>query len=202
MVGVNLVVSVVGTGLAGLVGCLVLGFGGGPWAWPVIVALALMVCVAVAATRVSLPGRSDPDGGGRLARAWRSVGTGWDELTARPQVGVLVLGLELLRFAITAWRLQLTFAWIGVDEPYGLFLVVGPVGALVTFIGITPAGLGLREVAIAATVASLGSTFDAGLAGSATDRAVNLAVVAIIAIGGFVMTTSRIRRASAATPVT
>ena len=196
-VGLNLVISVVGTGIAGLVGCLALGVQGDGWAWPLIVGLAAMVAVAVAASRVQLPFANPADeGGGRVARAWRSIGEGWSELIAQPGVGLTVLVLELTRFAATAWRLQLTFAWLGVDEPYALFLVVGPIGALVTFIGITPAGLGLREFAIAGTVAALGSTFDEGLAGSATDRAVNVAVVALVAAAGFIFTSRRIRRAT------
>lgn len=193
--GANLLITILASGVTGLVGAVWLGLLEDRWSLPLLGGLAALVAIGVSAAFVSLPSFASSN---RIARAWRSFARGWEEIRADRAAATTVLGLELLRSAITAWRLQLAFGWLGFDEPLAFFLVVGPTAALVTFIGFTPAGLGLREVAIGATAVALGRPFDDGLVGSSTDRAVSLVVVSALGLAGFLYTSAALRRHSEA----
>ncbi|MCP3855434.1 MAG: hypothetical protein GY698_11975 [Actinomycetia bacterium] len=197
--GANFVITVLATGVAGLTGCLLLGLSEGTWSLLLTGGLVGLVVVSTTASLLPLPRWGAES---RVGRAWAGIGKGWDSVRTDRTAAATVLGIELTRYALTAWRLQITFGWLDYDEPYGFFLVIGPVAALATFIGLTPAGLGLRELTIAASAVMLGRTFDAGLLGSTTDRAINLAVVTVFGLIGLLYTSHRLQGAGVADPET
>ena len=107
-----------------------------------------------------------------------------------------MLGLEVVRYLLLAWRLQIAFSWLDATEPYWFFLVVGPIGALATFVAFTPAGVGIRELAIGAAAFALDRNFQEGLLGSTADRAISLLVVLVVGIPGVIVSGRRLRQAS------
>ena len=187
----NFAITVFATGVVGAAGVVGLAEGTARDAWWLTAGFVGLAALAVVPMVFRLPVGG---GDGRLGRAWRRFAEGWDSAREAPSAALLVLVLELARYVLLAWRLQLAFSWLGVEEPFLLFLVVGPVGALATFVAVTPAGLGVREAAIAAVTATLGVGFDAGLLGSTADRAVSLAVVLLIGLPGAWVTVRRVRR--------
>lgn len=189
--GANLLITILASGVTGVIGTVWLGIAEDRWSLALLAGLVGLIVVGVSASFVTLPSFA---GSNRITRAWRSFAEGWEEVRADRGAAVTVLGLELLRSAITAWRLQIAFGWLGFEEPLAFFLVVGPTAALVTFVGFTPAGLGLRELAIGATAVALGRPFDDGLIGSSTDRAVSLVVVSLFGLAGFLYTSTALRR--------
>lgn len=195
--GANLVITVLATGLVGLVGSIALGLTEGTWSPLLLGGLAALVVIAVVAAAVPLPRWRER---GRAGRAWAGVRDGWDRIRADRRAAGIVLALELIKYPLTAWRLQLTFGWLGFEEPYWFFLVIAPVSALATFVGFTPAALGFREAAITGTAVLLGRTFDAGLLGATIDRAVLLAVTVVLGAVGFAYTGWRLRRATSGGP--
>ncbi len=192
---INFVITVFATGLIGVVGCLGLGATEGTWSVVLLAALGGLMAVALVTAVVPI---SDRERTGRLGDAWSRFGAGWRRARRHPRTSATVLGLEILRYALLAWRLQIAFGWLDVDEPYWFFLVIGPIGALATFVAFTPAGIGIRELAIATATVALDRTFDEGLLGSTADRAISLLVVLAIGIPGTIVSARRLRAASAA----
>ncbi|QGG95849.1 lysylphosphatidylglycerol synthase transmembrane domain-containing protein [Actinomarinicola tropica] len=186
--GANLVLTVMATGALGLVGTILVGATDGVWSPVLLACFAAMLLGALVGSIVPLP---ETQRSGRLARAWMAFRSGWSDLQDRPDVAAWVLGLELVKYLLAAWRLQLTFGWLGYDEPYVLFLVLAPVIGLATFVGLTPAALGVRELSMSGAAVALGRTFSDGILGATVDRAVLLAVA--IVVGGVGLATSERR---------
>lgn len=191
----NLAITVFATGLAGTIGCIALGVGEGNWSPLLLAALGGLMVVAVVAAVLPV---SDRERAGKLGRLWTRFGRGWHRARSNSRITATVLALELTRYVLLAWRLQITFGWVGTDEPIFFFLVIGPIGALATFVGFTPAGIGIREFTIAAATVALGRTFEEGLLGSAADRAIGLVVALLTGVPGAVFSARRLRRATVA----
>lgn len=191
--GANLAITVFATGLAGTFGCIALGIGEGTWSILLLAVLGGLMAVAVVAAVLPV---SDRERESKLGRLWTRFGRGWHRARSNSRITALVLGLELARHLLLAWRLQITFSWVGTDEPIFFFLIIGPIGALATFVGFTPAAIGIREFAIAAATVALGRTFEEGLLGSAADRAIGLVVVLLTGVPGAIISTRRLRRAA------
>jgi uncharacterized membrane protein YbhN (UPF0104 family) len=189
--GANLVISTLATGLTGLAGVVLLGGEVSAGFAIIIFMLGCMTISAIASAWIRLPRfRSD----GWVGKAWLSFCSGWEELQKDRPAAAAVLLLEFIRYATTAWRLQITFSWMGVEEPLAFFLIISSLSALVTVIGFTPAGLGLRELAIGSMVTAMGRSFDTGLVASSADRAISLIVVTCSGLVGLAVTAHRMKK--------
>ena len=191
---VNFVITVFATGVAGLVGCIGLGLLEGVWSVLLVSGLASLVAIACLAAVLPISAKQRS---GRIGTAWMRLGNGWQRARAQPLVAVVVLALELVRYGFAAWRLDIVFGWLGTDESFFFFLVIAPIAALATFVAITPAGLGIRELVIASAAVALGRQFDVGLLGSSADRAINMIVVLLTGLPGIVYTTRVMHRVAA-----
>lgn len=189
--GANLVLTVMATALLGAIGTVVVGVTEDNWSPILLVLFAGMIVGALATRIVPLPQTQRT---GRVARAWTDFSAGWAELRQRQRLAAGILGIEALKYVLAAFRLQLTFGWLGYHEPYIFFLVLAPVIGLASFIGLTPAAIGIREVAISGAAVALGRRFSEGILGATLDRAVLFLVTLLLGSVGLALSERRVRR--------
>ncbi|MCC6581405.1 MAG: flippase-like domain-containing protein [Phycisphaeraceae bacterium] len=90
------------------------------------------------------------------------------------------IAIRLADMLVAGLRTSVALHLVGVEVSYGQAVAAGAAGMLVSLIGLTPNGLGMREWAIAATAAALAPvSTSAGLAASLLDRAVEVVVVCL-----------------------
>ena len=200
----NLVITLASTAVCGLVGVLgVAASGDRRISWIMLAIFGALLVFAIAAATLPMPSflRPRPGHTGRFAIAWREFHRGWDELRRNPRVGVTVLVVDSLKLVLLAVRFQIAFELLGVDAPLWLFLVIGPVAALMGVIAFTPGALGLRELAVAGAAAAMGYSVPTGLLAATIDRGVMLCVTLALGGIGYAMTLPRLRKASSTTSV-
>jgi hypothetical protein len=189
--GANLVISVASSALAGLAGVTISALTGGPSSWVMFGVFAAMAVAGVLAAVIPLPHvhqlRGTPE------RLWRSFRDGWEDLRSQPVAAIEVLALDVLKLAVTAWRMQLAFSLIGFDQSYWYFLVLAPAAALAGIVAITPAALGFREGFITLAAVAMGSGAAAGLLGATVDRGIMLLAVLTLGVVAYAWTWPRLR---------
>lgn len=161
----------VATGLVGLLSlALAAALTAAPFDLRIALAFAGVVLGGVAATqiRMDLPARFD----GRIARFLRSLGTGWKKLKVHGSAMARIAAIRLLLLPLTAVRLQLAFIALGVDVPFLGVLLAAMLGTLAQISSITPAGIGIREAAVAYAASAIGCTPATALAAAVLDRLV------------------------------
>ncbi|MCD9623385.1 lysylphosphatidylglycerol synthase domain-containing protein [Rhabdothermincola salaria] len=191
----NFVITIFATGVTGLFALVCLGLTDGTWSLLLTVGLVFLIAVAGAAAVVPVSPKPRET---RLGSAWVRLGQGWERARRARAAAAVVFVLEAARYGLAAWRLDIAFGWLGVDDSYFFFLAIAPIAALATFVAITPAGLGIRELAIAAAVVALGRPFSDGILGSSAERAISLAVVLIAGIPSFIVTSRALHRSAEA----
>lgn len=192
--GANLLLTVMATGLLGLIATLLVGITDRQWSPALGLVFIGLLTGSLLMALVPLPrGRKE----GQIARAWAGFRAGWSDLQRRRGVAVAVLAIDLIKYLLTAVRLQLTFGWLGYHEPYVFFLVIAPVIGLATFVGLTPAALGVRELSVSGAAVGLGRSFGEGVLGATLDRAVLLGVTLFLGSLGLVVCERRRRRSLA-----
>lgn len=190
--GANLLLTVLSTGALGLVATLLMGTVHEAWSWALVAVFSGLIGLAVLVLLINLPSTTRD---GRFARTWRGFQEGWSEITSHTRTALVVVVIELVKYAILAARMKLALSWIAIDEPYVFFLVIAAVTGVVTFVALTPAAIGLRELSIGLTAAALGVQFDAALLGATLDRAVMLVWVFVIGGAGLIYTARRMANA-------
>lgn len=187
--GMNLVITALTSSTLGLLASLLVG---ASLDWRPLSLLAIFTFLLLGAILALLIPLPIAEGEGFVARTWEAFRSGWREIGSAPISACQVAGLETARYIIAAWRMQVTFSWIGMDGPWAFFLVLASVTGVVSFLALTPAALGLRELAIGAAATLLGSDFDQGLLGATIDRAVLLLVTGILGGVGILFTIRRL----------
>lgn len=190
--GANLVISVGSSAVIGIVGVVAVGITTGSLSWIMLAIFAAMAAGALAAMMLPLPKvkalRGTP------ARFWEGFHTGWEDLRRQPQAALAVLALDLVKYVITAWRFQLAFGLVGIEESYWFFLVLAPAAGIAGILSFTPGGLGLREGFLTLTAVAMGSTAVDGLLGATVDRGVMLVIVVALGVVAYAYTWPRLRR--------
>ncbi len=198
--GANLVLTFASSAVAGIVGLVGVAATGGtvrPWIVAAVVGLAVVSIAVIAVPVPTVPVLTGP-----ADRAWRGFRSGWNDLRRQPGVAGLVLALDLSKYLLVAWRFQISFALLGVDEPYWYFLVIAPAAGLAGLLSFTPGGLGFREAFVTAAAVGMGSGFDIGLLAATVDRGVMLAASVVLGSVGFAVTLPKLRRAGGGLPET
>jgi uncharacterized membrane protein YbhN (UPF0104 family) len=200
----NLAITLASTAVCGLVGVIGVAVSGDRRiSWIMLAIFGALLVFAIAAATLPIPRalRPRPDHTGRIAAAWREFHRGWDALRRNPRVGLTVLVVDTVKLALLAVRFQIAFELLDVEAPLWLFLVIGPVAALMGVIAFTPGALGLRELAVAGAAAAMGYSVPTGLLAATIDRGVMLCVTLVLGGIGYAMTVPRLRRASSTTSV-
>lgn len=145
-------------GITGIVGGAAIGIEGAVWLAAVVVAAG---CGAFVAAGVLFRSTAPTAGRVGLAAAIIAVEAGW--------------------LAVSALRLGLAVAALGISVEPTQALALSVAGALTVAIGFFPGGLGVREALIAALSPLIGLPFDTGILIGSLDRVVWLAFLAIAA---------------------
>jgi len=195
----NLVITIAGAGVAGTAGVLgSAAVAGTPLSIPMLLLFAAMVAAASSFALFPLPRLAGREG--RLGGIWGRFHEGFEELRHLPGTALVAVAIEALKYSVTAWRLQVTFALIGIVAPYWTFLVLAPAAGVASFISFTPAALGFRELVVTGAGVAMGLTLTGGLLGATVDRAVMLATFLVLGGTGFLVTYPRLRAAESSGP--
>jgi glycosyltransferase 2 family protein len=190
--GANLVITFASSAIAGLVGLAGVAATGGTarfWLVAAFVALGVGSCLFVLVPMPHVKWLR-----GRPARIWQGFRSGWEDLRTKPAVSAGVLGLDLAKYLFVAWRFQVAFSLLGVQEPLWYFLVIAPAAGLAGALSFTPGGIGIREAFVTAAAMGMGATFDTGLLAATVDRGVMLATSVVLGSIGYGYTLRRMRR--------
>lgn len=200
----NFVITLASTAVCGLVGVIgIAATGERRISWIMLGIFAALLTIALAAAFLPMPRVLRPRDGreGRAASAWREFHRGWEALRRDPRTGLLVLLIDSSKLVLLAVRFEIAFELLGVDAPLWLYLVLGPIAALMGMIAFTPGALGLRELAVGGAAAAMGYSVPTGLLAATIDRGVMLCVTLVLGGIGYAITLPRLRRASTATSV-
>lgn len=196
--GANLVISLGSSAIVGVVGVAAYAAGGGDFAWDVFAVFIALGLACMALLLFPLPNWSLLRG--KPAKFAASFNEGWKEIQRTPRTSLQVVVIDIMKYALTAWRFQLAFGLLGVDESFWFFLVVAPAAAIAGIIAFTPGALGFRELFVTTAAVGMGSSLDDGLLAATTDRGVMLASAIVLGIAGYAYTVPRLRRASTTQP--
>jgi uncharacterized membrane protein YbhN (UPF0104 family) len=199
-VAMNIAISLASTAVVGTVGVVWVAVADGHVSWIMALVFAGMLSLSIASAVVALPSflahRS-----GRLAGAWREFHAGWESVRRQPRVALSVLVIDVVKLVFLAMRFAIAFRLLDVHLPFGVYLVVGPVAALVSAVAFTPGSIGFREAAVVASVRAMGYSIPTGLLAATIDRAVMLVVSLVLGGIGYAVTLRRLRQVRAEAPV-
>lgn len=196
--GANLVISLGSSAVVGIVGVSALAASGGDFATTVFAVFVVLGAACIALMRFPLP--DWPLLRGKPARAAAAFNEGWHEIQRTPRTSMQVLAIDTVKYLLTAWRFQLAFGLLGVDESFWFFLVVAPAAAIAGIVAFTPGALGFRELFVTTAAVGMGATLDDGLLAATTDRGVMLASALVLGAAGYAYTAPRLRRARTTQP--
>ncbi|MFW2387524.1 MAG: lysylphosphatidylglycerol synthase transmembrane domain-containing protein [Polyangiales bacterium] len=182
--GIRTVLLVSASGLLGAIGTLGLWLSEGRPAWALLVAFVGMALASAVALLVPLP--RIPGSDKRLPRIWNDFVDGFAMARARPRVSAIVLALTLLQQLTLGLRLFVGFDAFQTTLSPWLPLLLAALVMLVSFVAITPGGLGLREAAIGYVAFATGGDFSLGLFAGSLDRAVMLVLALVLGAPSFV----------------
>jgi uncharacterized membrane protein YbhN (UPF0104 family) len=196
--GANLVISLGSSAVVGIIGVAAHSASGGDFATTMFAVFIVLGGACIALMRFPLP--DWPLLRGKPARAAASFNEGWHEIQRTPRTSLQVLTIDIVKYLLTAWRFQLAFGLLGVDESFWFFLVVAPAAAIAGIIAFTPGALGFRELFVTTAAVGMGATLDDGLLAATTDRGVMLASALVLGAAGYAYTVPRLRRARTTQP--
>jgi uncharacterized membrane protein YbhN (UPF0104 family) len=192
--GIRMVLLVSACGLLGTIGTLGLWLFEDRPAWLLLALFVIMTVVAAIALFLRLPRANAANE--RLPRIWNDFVDGFAAARLQPRVSVVVLGLTLLQQLTLGLRLFIGFdAFQAYASPW-LLMLLAPLVMLVSFIAITPGGLGIREAAIGYVAFATGYDFSLGLFAGSLDRAVLLVLTVTVGTPGFIYVWKRLRSGS------
>ncbi len=131
---------------------------------------------------------------GRMRQILLDVIDAYDTLRNRPKLGLFVVVLLLAQYLILGLRFVVSADAIGADLPLGFLLMMAPLAALMSYLALTPGGVGLREAVMGYVSLHLGYSFAEGLFIGTVDRAVLLACVALVGGATFFLLWRRLPR--------
>ncbi len=121
-----------------------------------------------------------PKGQGRLVAILRNFLTGRKQISReRRTIFIAVLFLTVI-FLLTALRLGIIYHGMGRDIHPAGFLILGALGFVVLFMGVTPGSLGIRELVLGCGAVVLGLPLEVGILAAMIDRAIIISYVFVV----------------------
>ncbi len=197
--GANLVATLGGAAVAGLIGTLGLALTSQKWSWMVAVYMA-MAMAALLLVLTPLPPMLRRSG--KVARVWRAFAEGFEHIRQSPKATTTIVAMEAVKYVATATRFQIAFSLLDTDRPFLFFLALAPAAGVAGFISFTPGAIGFREAFVTAAAVGLGSPLSTGLLAATIDRSVMFATAAVGGSASFAATYPRLRRAAAEASIT
>lgn len=124
----------------------------------------------------------EPKGQGRLSVALRLFFSGRSQISKERKIVFVTAAFLAVNFLLTALRLGIIYHSMGRDVHPGGFLVLGALGFVVLFIGLTPGSLGIKELVLGLGAVVLGIPLEVGILAAMIDRAITISYV--FAAGG------------------
>lgn len=123
-----------------------------------------------------------PNGSGRISVLLRNFLVGRNQMSADIKTNLAAALFLMLTFLITGLRIGIIYSCLGYSLGLSSYVILGVIGFVVLFIGLTPGSLGIRELFLGFGAMALGAPLEIGLFVATIDRAV--ALVYSILIGG------------------
>lgn len=126
--------------------------------------------------------------------------TGWEQLRSRRGIFGGMLLLSAITNLTIAARIWLCFGAMGRDADYIACLAFSATINFTTLLNITPGGLGLREMMVAAVASVTGFTFKDGMFASSLEHAVTIMMVIATCAASLLVIMGSKRRSNRASP--
>jgi len=193
--GIRTLITILATGAIGLIGTVAAAASGGRLSWVLLICFCLMLSLPVLAWVVRVPQLRE--GPGRLRRIAVDFLQGADMLRKQPKTGVAVFFAVLLQQISLVARFHVAAtATGGPPPPLALLLLLSAVAAFASFAALTPGALGIREAAMGGATYAVGGSFSQGILLGTVDRAVFMAVTAIVGGACFPYVWRRVQNAA------
>ncbi len=114
-----------------------------------------------------------PAGEGRLSATLRNFLSGRSQVSKERKTIFVAAAFLAVNFFLTAVRFGIIYNSMGKNMDHvGGYLVLGALGFVVLFIGLTPGSLGIRELVLGFGAVVLGIPFEVGVLAAMIDRAI------------------------------
>lgn len=121
-----------------------------------------------------------PAGQGKLSTTLRNFLTGRSQISKENKAIFTAVVLLGVNFLLTAMRIGIIYHSIGQDIKPGGYLILGALGFVVLFVGVTPGALGIRELVLGSGAVVLGIPLEVGFFAAIIDRAVMLSFSLVV----------------------
>jgi len=126
-----------------------------------------------------------PKGQGWLSTTLREFLSGRREMSKEGKEIFVTTVFLVINFLLTALRIGIIYHSMGRDVHPGGYLVLGALGFVVLFVGLTPGSLGIRELALGLGATVVGMPLEVGVLAAMIDRAI---IISYIFIAGSICT--------------
>ncbi|MBN2457246.1 MAG: flippase-like domain-containing protein [Sedimentisphaerales bacterium] len=126
-----------------------------------------------------------PTGQGRLSTTFRTFLTGRSQMSKERKTILKVAALLGVNFLFDAVRLWIIYSSMGKNINVGGYLILGALGFVVLFIGLTPGSLGIRELVLGFGATVVGMPLEVGVLAAVIDRAI---IISYVFIAGSICT--------------
>ncbi len=124
----------------------------------------------------------EPKGQGMFSTTFRNFLSGRHQIAKAKKTVFISVILLTLNFLFTAIRFWIIYHSIGEDIHPGGYFILGALGVVTLFVGLTPGSLGIREIVLGFGAVVLGIPLEIGILAAMIDRAVT--TVYIFTVGG------------------
>jgi uncharacterized membrane protein YbhN (UPF0104 family) len=140
------------------------------------IVFAIIVIISLLFLFVPLP---VPTGQGRLSATLRNFLAGRSQISKERKTNLTVAMLLGVNFLLDAVRLGIVYHSMGKNIHVGGYLMLGALGFVVLFTGLTPGSLGIRELVLGFGAVVVGVPLEVGVLAAMIDRAVIISYVFI-----------------------
>lgn len=160
--------------IAALIGLVMLLIGYGLATYEIqvmagVFAVAILLSFAILMLPIPVP-----RGENRLSSTLRSFLQGRKKISLQHRQIVVSSLLLMVNFVLTAFRLAIIYSSLGQDIHPGGYIVLGSLAFVVLFVGLTPGGLGIKELTLTFGAVVLGVSPDVAVLAAMMDRAVTV----------------------------
>ncbi|MBA7618951.1 hypothetical protein ES703_26283 [subsurface metagenome] len=113
-----------------------------------------------------------PAGQGRLSSTLRNFLSGRSQVSKERKTILVAAAYLVVNFFLAAVRLWIIYNSMGKNIHVGGYLILGALGFVVLFIGLTPGALGVRELVLGFGAVVLGIPLEVGILAAMIDRAI------------------------------
>ncbi len=124
-----------------------------------------------------------PKGAGQLSTTVRNFLTGRRQISREIKTVFIAVVFLTLNFLLVALRIGIIYHSMGQHIHPAGYLVLGALGSVVLFIGLTPGSLGIRELVLGFGAVVLGIPLEVGLLAAMIDRVITISYVFVIGGG-------------------